>query len=141
MTILDKVKAALLESGQVIDGFNDDLDIETLSNITGSSSLARDIATSFEHHDIPFTKDNIEDVLGALEKGALLDSAPKDESKNFLIDNNLDPSIDNLYLADHAVGGSRTGHSSYYMEGGYLNKIAQDDTYEDLDDSILEVIE
>ncbi len=141
VTILDKVKTALLESGQVIDGFNDDLDVETLSKITGSSSLARDIEASFEHHDIPLTKDNIEDVLGALEKGALLSSAPKDESKNFLIDNNLDPSIDNLYLADHAVGGPRTGHSSYYMEGGYLNKIAQDDTYEDLDASILEVIE
>lgn len=140
VTILDKVKTVLAKSGQVVTGYNDDLDLETLKDITGSGVMAKDIIESFDHNDIPASKENIEDVLKAVEKGSML-GTPKDTAKNFLVDNKLEPSIDNFYLADHATNGQKNGQGSYYMEGGYLNKIGRGLEYEDLSSSISEVIE
>ena len=139
VTILDKVKTVLAKSGQIIDGFNDDIDKETLINITKDELLAKEIIDSFHENDIPLSKDNIEDVIKAIEKGSLLDE-PLDNSRNYLVENNLKPSIDNFYLADHATNGRKSGKGSYYIEGGYLNKIAEDENYEEIDDQILDVI-
>lgn len=140
VTILDKVKTVLAQSGQIIDGFNDDLDAETLKNITGNEVMAGEILDAFRQNDIPLTKENIDDILKAVEKGSSL-NAPKDTAVNFLVENKLEPSIDNFYLADHATNGRRSGQGSYYMEGGYLNKIGGDSSYDDIASSITEVIQ
>ena len=139
VTILDKVKTVLAQSGQIIDGFNDDLDAETLKNITGNEVMAGEILDAFHQNDIPATKENIDDILKALEKGASL-TAPKDTAVNFIVDNKLEPSIDNFYLADHATNGKKGGQGSYYMESGYLNKIGADSSYDDIASSISQVI-
>lgn len=140
VTILDKVKTVLAQSGQIIDGFNDDLDAETLKNITGNEVMAGEILDAFRQNDIPMTQENIDDILKAVEKGSSL-NAPKDTAVNFLVENKLEPSIDNFYLADHATNGRRSGQGSYYMEGGYLNKIGGDSSYDDIASSITEVIQ
>ena len=140
VTILDKVKTVLASSEQIIEGFNDDLDATTLKNITGSEVMAGEILDSFHQNDIPITKENIEDVLKAVEKGSDL-IKPKDMTAYYLIENKLEPSIDNFYLAEHATSGRRSGQGSYYVEGGYLNKIGEDSSYDDLATSISEVIQ
>ncbi len=140
VTILDKVKTVLAQSGQIIDGFNDDLNAETLKNITGNEVMAGEILDAFRQNDIPMTQENIDDILKAVEKGSSL-NAPKDTAVNFLVENKLEPSIDNFYLADHATNGRRSGQGSYYMEGGYLNKIGGDSSYDDIASSITEVIQ
>ncbi|SHI25954.1 hypothetical protein SAMN02745229_02495 [Butyrivibrio fibrisolvens DSM 3071] len=140
VTILDKVKTVLAQSGQIIDGYNDDLDIETLKNIVGNEVMAGDILDAFHQNDIPATKENIRDVVNAVEKGSLL-TEPKDTAVNYLVENKLEPSVDNFYLADHATNGRRSGQGSYYMEGGYLNKTGAGLALDDIAASISEVIE
>ena len=67
VTIVDEIKAALAKGGSQITGYTDDLDVETLEQITGSSGLAQAIVKQFGANDIPVTKENIEDVMKACD--------------------------------------------------------------------------
>ena len=48
VTIVDKIKAELVRSGKQIDGYTDDLDMDTLAAAVGSTVLAQAIADSFQ---------------------------------------------------------------------------------------------
>ena len=43
VTIVDEIKAALVKGGSNIAGYTDDLDVETLTQITGSAAFAEEI--------------------------------------------------------------------------------------------------
>ena len=60
VTIVDTIKAEMAKSGKVVAGYNDDLDRETLKEITGSEAFANKLADSFEKKDLPLTKENAE---------------------------------------------------------------------------------
>ena len=62
VTIVDTIKAQMAKSGQVVAGYNDDLDKETLKEITGSEAFANKLANSFAKKDIPLTKENAENA-------------------------------------------------------------------------------
>ena len=47
VTIVDEIKAALVKGGSSIAGYTDDLDVETLTQITGSAAFAEEIVKQF----------------------------------------------------------------------------------------------
>jgi len=139
-TILDSIKVALAKGGTYISGFNDDLDIDMVESITGDLGLAKDIADAFKQNDIPLTKENIKSVNSAMEKGAEL-SSPTRESVNYLIENELDTSVDNLYLAEHVTNGMKSGKSDFFLEeGGYIAQRSADENFSEIKKSIQDVI-
>lgn len=125
VTIVDKIKAELVKSGQVIAGYNDDIDRETLVEITGSEAFADELAKSFGEKDIPLTKGNVEMAKEVYERIKEIGSVSDDAAK-YMIENQLEPTVDNIYTATYSVksGNERQGRGYFAndMQGYYSKK-------------------
>ncbi|WP_024866127.1 DUF6240 domain-containing protein [Butyrivibrio sp. FCS014] len=118
VTIVDKIKSVLLESGVEIVGYNDDLSFEKLSKITGSEGFARSIQNSFRQNDIPLTSDNVKAANQAYEQVEEL-TGLDDSAVKFMVLNNMRPTIENIYFASHSTNGQNVAERGFYAEGGY----------------------
>ncbi len=126
VTIVDKIKAELVRSGQYIAGYTDDLDMEALSAAVGSEILARAITDSFKEADIPLTQDNVDQVMQAWDMAEKLD-VPTEGGYHYMVDNSLEPELWNFYLAQSS--GAEEGEYSrpgYFAEDvqGYYSRSA-----------------
>ncbi len=101
VTIVDKIKAELVRSGQQIAGYTDDLDLDTLAAAVGSDTLARSIEEQFRAADIPLTQENMEELKNAWELASSLQQ-PQEGETGYLVDNGLEPEIWNLYVAENS---------------------------------------
>ncbi len=126
VTIVDKIKAELVRSGQVIEGYTDDLDRDTLAAAVGSETLARALEESFRDADVPLTRENAEQAAQAWNMASGL-SQPTDGEYRYMIDNQMDPEIGNFYLAQNSGAQSAVGAPRYYAEEiqGYYTQSAQ----------------
>ena len=113
VTIVDKIKAELVRSGQHIAGYTDDLDVATLAEAVGSESLARAVSDSFAKADVPVTKENISEVAKAWTMASEL-SVPTEGTYQYMVDNGLDGEIGNFYLAQNS--GANLNQNSYVMQ-------------------------
>lgn len=143
VTIVDRIKAELVRSGKNVAGYTDDLDLETLTAILGSEALAGALTESFAAADLPLNRENLEKVtsawamakeLGPVEEGAV----------RYLLDNELDSEIWNLYLAENS--GAATGNGStpaFVAEDiqGYYTRNAEKKDWSELGGQIDSVIE
>ena len=68
VTIVDKIKSVLLQSGTVVEGYNDDLSFDKLKKITGSESFAKALSESFSKNDIPLTLESAKSANEAFEQ-------------------------------------------------------------------------
>lgn len=123
VTIVDHIKAALVKGGVQVVGYTDTLEEEVLEDITGSPALARELKAQFEKHDIPLTRENVQTAAEAYHR---LEDVKElsDGSVKYMIENQLLPTAENLYLAQFSAmkDGSRQG-KGYYAAGdvaGYL---------------------
>ena len=101
VTIVDKIKAELVRSGQQIAGYTDDIDMDTLAEAVGSDTLARSIEEQFRSADIPLTQENINELKNAWDMAASL-KEPEEGAVGYLVDNGLEPEIWNLYVAENS---------------------------------------
>lgn len=143
VTIVDKIKAELARSGKEIKGYTDDLDMETLAAALGSQALATAVADSFRAADIPMTQENLEMVARAWDMASQLQ--PMDEGADrYMIDNELETEIWNLYLAQNSGASAANGNSpQFYAEDvqGYYTRNAGSEQNADLSEQIDHVIE
>lgn len=125
VTIVDTIKAEMAKSGNVVAGYNDDLDRETLKEITGSEAFANKLAASFDKKDIPLSKENVEMAMEVYDRVEQIDSVSEDATK-YMIENGLEPTADNLYMASFSVkaGNGRQGRGYFAndMHGYYSQK-------------------
>lgn len=126
VTIVDKIKAELARSGQHIAGYTDDLDTDTLAAALGSESLANAISHTFGAADIPLTEENIHDVKQAWDMAGQL-SAPTEGSYRYMVDNGMEPEIQNFYLAQSSGATGTTSRPRFYAEDiqGYYTQTAK----------------
>lgn len=126
VTIVDKIKAELAKAGVEVIGYTDTLDTETLTQIAGSEAYARAIENAFKKADVPMTEKNVTEAVSAVEKAKEL-SAPTEGAEKYMLDNRLEPTIDDLYLAEFS-GADRNHRQAkgYYREeaSGYYTKRA-----------------
>lgn len=101
VTIVDKIKAELVRSGQQIAGYTDDIDMDTLAAAVGSDTLARSIEEQFRSADLPLTQENINELKNAWDMAASL-REPEEGTVSYLVDNGLEPEIWNLYVAENS---------------------------------------
>ena len=101
VTIVDKIKAELVRSGQQIAGYTDDIDLDTLAAAVGSDTLARSIEEQFREADIPLPPDNINELKSAWDMASTLQQ-PQEGAVSYLVDNGLEPEIWNLYVAENS---------------------------------------
>lgn len=127
VTVVDRIKAELAEAGVEIKGYTDTLDRATLERITGSAARADAIVSALQENDLPVTEKNVEEVNKALQEANSL-KAPEDAEKKYLVENEKEPTVHNLYKASHSVPGGQTRQGrGYFQEGtaGYLGKKAE----------------
>lgn len=110
ITETDKIKAQLAKAGVDISFFGDELDLEQLTAIMGSAELAAQLASALKEGDIPCTEENGRDALEALGLAGMLQK-PGDGAIKYMIDNGMEPTIENLYKAEYS------GSSSYPANG------------------------
>ncbi len=126
VTIVDKIKAELAKAGVEVVGYTDTLDAETLTQIAGSEAYARAIENAFKKADVPVTEQNVTEAVNAMEKAKEL-SALTEGAEKYMLNNQLEPTIDNLYLAEFS-GADRNHRQAlgYYREesSGYYTKRA-----------------
>ena len=102
VTVTDKIKAQLAKAGVDISAFGDDLDLEQLAQITGSPELAAQIADSLREADLPLTDDNFKKIAETVDMADSL-SPLDDGAVKYLIDNQLEPTVQNIYFARHSA--------------------------------------
>lgn len=144
VTIVDQIKAALMKGGTQIIGYTDTLDSNELEDITGSRAFADELKAQFEKYDIPLTEDNVEAVKEAWRTMEEVQDLPEGSVK-YMVENELEPTVENLYLARFSAAddGSRQGRG-YYAAGevnGYYVKKPESIDYEKLMPRMEKVIE
>ena len=143
VTIVDKIKAELVKGGTEVVGYTDDLDAETLSQITGSAAFAEELARQFQAHDIPLTEENVRAVKDAFER-AMQTAKISEGTVKYMVENRMDPTIDNFYLAGHSAASDskRQAYGYYATDGtGYYAKKAEEYNWEQLRPQIERVLE
>lgn len=115
VTNLDKIKLTMAEAGITITGFNDDLSSEDYKAGAGNEGVAKaaKIAKELE----PITE----------------------EAAIYIIQNNLEPTINNVYKAEHVTAGvssisaNNNANVTYSGVAAYANKAQTDNAWEDLE--------
>lgn len=144
VTIVDEIKAALAKGGTQVEGYTDTISDEVLKEIVGSEAFANELKKQFSEKDIPLTKENIAAVTEAFH---ILTQAgiPTDGSVKYMVENNLDPTPENLYMAKFSAQGEgeRQG-KGYYAAGGvngYYAKKPEEIDFDKLRPQMEKVIE
>ncbi|MBO4458642.1 MAG: hypothetical protein J5802_13065 [Butyrivibrio sp.] len=142
VTILDKIKGVLLESGVEIVGYNDDMSVEKLTKITGSRSLAETIHKEFSQNDIPMTAENVRGAKSAYEEASQIEE-PSDGAVKYMVLNNMKPTISNIYRAAHSTNGQNLSGRGFYAQeaGGYYAQKADNINWDSLAPQIDKVLE
>ena len=142
VTIVDKIKAELARAGKDIQGYTDDVDMEVLAAALGSQGLAQAVADSFREADLPLTRENLSALSGAWAMSSGLQPM-EDGSCRYLIDNEMEAEIWNLYLAQSSGAGRGSGAPRFYQEDvkGYYTRSAGAEPAEELQGQIDRIIE
>lgn len=88
VTEMDKIKIQLAKAGVDISIFGDDLSDAQIEEVLGSVNL-------------PPTRENVTETKEALAMAQTLET-PSDGAIKYMLDNELEPTIDNLYKAEHS---------------------------------------
>lgn len=107
LTVTDKIKAVLAKAGVDISCFGDELSRDQLEALTGSPELAAQLISAMRDADLPLTGDNLKEAGEAADLAHAL-KTPGDGALKYMLDNQLEPTIGNLYLAENSGSGSYT---------------------------------
>lgn len=143
VTVVDEIKMQLAVSGTVIAGYNNDLDIAQLEEITGNRAYSIAIRESLSKYHLPETQQNAEQMTKALEQASEL-TRLSDSAKAYLLQNGQEPTLRNMYLAMHSgVAPTGSGEGYYRAGNGYLGyqMDLREQDMEELQDQISQLLE
>lgn len=109
ITVTDKIKMQLAKAGKEV--FGDDLDAAELEAMTGSAALASQLEQAFKDADLPATDDNIAMSVEAFEQLQILQPMT-DGAIKYMLDNQLQPTIENLYMAQFSGSAAYAGQTA-----------------------------
>lgn len=101
VTVTDKIKMQVARGGGDISCFGDDLNKSELEAMTGSVALAQQLEQKLKAADLPDTEGNKADCEQAYEQATTL-GALSDGALKYMLDNQLEPTIENFYKAIHS---------------------------------------
>lgn len=143
VTILDKIKVTLAKSGVEVNGYTDTLNQDTLQEITGSVSLSGQIMDQLQQADVSSNPDLLLEVSKAVEKGMEIKPI-QDTSMQYLVENQVEPTIDHLYIAQFTSNTENSRQAKgYYQDSvkGYYSKKAEQPEWQQLQPQIEKALE
>ena len=147
VNVVDQIKVTLAQAGVEITGYNDDLDVEKIEEITGSrvnaEKLANDLSKLLPESDIPVTNENVEELVRAIMEASGITEI-SDEAIKYMVVNHKTPTIENTYKAQFSSAGSMQQAQGYYSDGvsgaNYYAKKADSINWENLEKQIASVV-
>lgn len=125
VTIVDHIKAEMAKSGHVVAGYNDDLSQEKLTEILGSTTRANEVEKALRASDMPVNEENVSAMKETLDKAASVTELD-DAGKKYMLENHLEPTVENIYRASFSAQGDGSkqskGYFSQEMPGYYAKK-------------------
>lgn len=122
ITVTDKIKMHLAKAGKEV--FGDKLDISELEEMTGNTMLASKLERAFIKADLPLHEENMHAGLEALIQSQLL--VPMSQgSMKYLLDNQLEPTIENIYKAQFCGSTAYAQPNTKSSEFNELNEQIQ----------------
>ncbi len=101
VTVTDKIKAVLARAGVDISIYGDDLSEAELEELTGSPAIAAQLEAALKQADLPANETNITEGVKAYQ--AAEEMLPFDDAtKEYLLKNEWEPTIQNIYKASHS---------------------------------------
>lgn len=142
VTIVDQIKASLLQAGVSVNGYTDTLDMGTLTEITGNEALAQNMTKAFSEAGVPLTEETAKAAMQALEEAGNL-TQPGEDAVKYMVLNDKEPVIQDFYMAQYSsrMDGSRQGRGYYQDENGYLSRKADTIDMSQLQPQIDRIIE
>lgn len=101
VTVTDKIKTVLAKAGVDISIYGDDLSSAELEELTGSPAVAAQIEAALKKADLPTTDSNMKDGVKAYQAAEKM-LPLSDATKEYLLKNEWEPSIQNIYMASHS---------------------------------------
>lgn len=102
ITVTDKIKAALAQAGVDISQYGESLTKEQLEELTGNPAVTNQILQALAAYDLPATAANLSDSREALAQAASMKGISS-SAMAYLLNNGLEPSIYNVYIAEHSA--------------------------------------
>ena len=130
VTETDKIKAVLAKAGVDISIYGDGLSTEQLEKITGSQSVATMVENQLKEYDVPATDENVSDAVSKIDQAKQLEDMSQ-ETKAYLVKNDMEPTIANVYKATY---------SSSQMNGGNGNTKISDEEFEELKPQLKQIL-
>ncbi len=124
VTEMDKIKMELAKAGVDISVFGDALDGKALEELAGSVAAARQIEAAIEDAGLPATEENVADIQDTIAQAADLTSC-SDEAIKYLVDNELAPTVENLYKAQHSSRSMPEQGMQIVLDDGLKGQISQ----------------
>lgn len=105
VTVTDEIKVQMAKAGKDVSAYGDSLSDEELEAVTGNAAVANQvenqISEAMKEADIPATEENVKSVEDGLKQAQALQNL-SDGAIKYLLDNGLEPTIENIYLAEHS---------------------------------------
>ena len=112
VTVVDRIKIMLATYCDDYQTTDDNIDISKIKQVVGNTGMANQVEAKLKDADLPDTKDNITQIKNAVNQAQEI--KPLSEgAKNYLVANELEPSIQNIYKAEHASVNNATQTSGY----------------------------
>lgn len=143
VTIVDHIKAEMAKSGNVVAGYNDDMKPEEIEEALGSSSLAKEVERELRNANLPVNAENVDSMKETLEKAESI-SSYDEACKKYMVENHMEPTVENLYRAHFSASGDGSKQSrGYYAQEmpGYFAKKADTMDWESLKSQLEKTIE
>ncbi|MCI9137087.1 MAG: hypothetical protein HFH48_05930, partial [Lachnospiraceae bacterium] len=115
VTEIDKIKMELAKAGVDISTFGDGLSCEQLAELAGSAGLANQLESILKAADFPATEENIADCTEAICQAADL-TACREETVKYMLEQELPPTVENLYKAQHSTNQGTVGSNPNHVE-------------------------
>lgn len=148
VNIVDKIKVTLAQAGVEVAGYNDNVSIDKMAEITGSrvsaQTLANDLSKMLTESDIPVTNENVEDLVRAIMEASGITEISDDMMK-YMVVNHKAPTIENLYKAQFSSAGNMQQAQGYYSDGvagsgSYYAKKADSINWDNLEKQLASVV-
>ena len=103
VNIIERIKIELAAHCDTYTGDMSGIDVSKIEKVVGSAGMAQQVAANMQDTGLPLTDDNISDMaesLSGMENGSL-----SEDTKNYLVKNNMQPTIKNIQIAQAASKG------------------------------------
>lgn len=116
VTEMDKIKIELAKAGADISYFGDGVDVDAIAQEYGGQAMANIVEQALKEANLPSSKENVKALETVVAQSGELKNL-SDGAIRYLIENNLQPTVENIYQAQFSGGNFAVPEDAALPEG------------------------